>query len=145
MGFFSGLFHTITRPFEEVGHVVGDVLGIDSNAQADAIRDAASQQAAAAIQAANTQAEAARQASLAQTAMINQQAQAAAQTQQATINQSVLANQIAAQQSQQQPQTQIDLTANTAGDGSDPRRKYQGIGGGLSVGGSSGGVGIRLT
>ncbi|QYD70145.1 hypothetical protein KZJ38_07510 [Paraburkholderia edwinii] len=122
---------------------VGKVFGIDPSGQADAIRDAANQQAAAERAAADAQAQATRDAAAAQSAQVNQQAQAVAQAQQATINQSTIANQIAAQQSQQQPQTQIDLTANTADDSSDPRRKYQG--GASSVGGTNGGVGIRLT
>jgi hypothetical protein len=121
---------------------IGKVFGIDPSAQADAIRDAASQQAAAEKQAADAQAQATRDAAAAQSAQVNQQAQAVAQAQQATINQSTIANQIAAQQTPQ-PQTQVDLTANTADDSSDPRRKYQG--GASSVGGTNGGVGIRLT
>ncbi|MDR6206961.1 hypothetical protein [Paraburkholderia graminis] len=145
MGFLSHVFHALTNPNPfKAAQEVGKVLGIDPQAQADAIRQAAATQAAAEIDAANRQAEATRQASLAQTAMLNQQAQAAAQAQQATINQSVLSNQIAAMQTQQ-PQTQIDLTSGTVSDGSDPRRKYMGGSGGSSVGGTSGGVGIRLT
>ncbi|PTR04327.1 hypothetical protein C8K18_101807 [Paraburkholderia sp. GV068] len=145
MGFLGNLFHALTNPNPfKAASDVGKLLGIDPQAQADAIRQAAATQAAAEIQAANTQAEATRQASLAQTAMLNQQAQAAAQAQQATINQTILSNKIAAMQTQQ-PQTQIDLTSSTVGDGSDPRRRYMGNGAGSSVGASSGGMGIRLT
>ncbi|TXC86449.1 hypothetical protein [Paraburkholderia azotifigens] len=146
MGFFSGLIHALTNPNPfKAAQSAGQLLGINPQAQADAIRQAAATQAAAEMQAANTQAEATRQASLAQTALVNQQAQATAQAQQATINQQTLANQIAAMQQQQQPQTQVDMTSSNVGDGSDPRRKYQGVGGSLSVGGGSGGVGIRLS
>lgn len=122
---------------------IGKVFGIDPGGQADAIRDAANQQAQAAIDAANKQAEATKQASAAQVAQTNQQAQATANAQQAAINQANLSAQLAAQANNPQPQTSVDLTSQSS-DSTDPRRKYQG-GSGSSVGGTSGGVGIRLT
>ncbi|KVE35689.1 hypothetical protein [Burkholderia sp. BDU5] len=127
---------------KKVVGAVGKVFGIDPGSQADAIRDAANQQAQAAIEAANKQAEATKQASAAQVAQTNAQAQASAQAQQAAINQANLSAQLSAQSQQQQPQTQVDLTSQSS-DSTDPRRKYQG--GTSSVGGTNGGVGIRLT
>lgn len=130
---------------KKVVGAVGKVFGIDPGAQADAIREAAQKQADAQLQAAQQQAEATKQAAAAQVASVNQQAQATAQAQQATINQSTIANQIAAMQTAQ-PQTQVDLTSNATDDSSsDPRRRYMGSGSTTSVGGTSGGVGIRLT
>lgn len=123
---------------------VGRVFGIDPEDQADAIRQAAQQQADAELAAAQKQADATKAAAAAQTASVNAQAQATAQAQQATINQSTIANQIASQQTTQ-PSTQVDLTSNAASDDStDPRRKYMSASP-SSVGGTNGGVGIRLT
>ena len=123
---------------------VGKVFGIDPGSTADAIRDAAARQAQAAIEAAQKQADEMKRASAAQVAQANQQAQAAAQAQQAAINQANLSAQLnAQQQNQQPPPTQIDLTSQPTDTGTDPRRKYQG--GTSSVGGTNGGVGIRLT
>jgi hypothetical protein len=118
---------------------LGDTFGF--NKQAAAIEDAANQQAAATKAAADAQAAAVQQASQAQAAQVNQQAQATAQAQQAAINQNVAAQQAAASQQSTPETVNVDLTS-AGSDSSDPRRKYQG--GASSIGGSSGGVGIRL-
>jgi 3-oxoacyl-ACP reductase-like protein len=120
---------------------VGKVFGMDNG---DAIRDAANAQASAAIEAANKQVQATKDAAAASVAQVNSQAQATAQAQTAAINQSNLNAQLQeqSQNQQQQPQTSIDLSGGGA-ESTDPRRKYQS--GQSAVGGTNGGVGIRLS
>lgn len=126
-----------------VGKTVGKVFGIDPSGQADAIRDAAAAQAAATERAAKEQAEATRIASAQQVQQVQQQSAASAAAQTASINQAAIANQMA-EQAAQAPQEGTPDVQLGEGDGSnDPRRKYKG-GGGTAIGGTTGGVGIRL-
>lgn len=143
MGFFNSVVKAVTAPVRVVGKAVGAIFGIDPGRQADAIREAAQQQAQAEIEAANRQAEATKRASQVHVAQANYQAQAAAQAQQAAVNQANLSAQLSAQAQQAPPQTQIDLTSPTTPNSTDPRRKYRG--GARSVKDTNGGVGIRLT
>ncbi|KAG0163970.1 hypothetical protein DFQ30_010697 [Apophysomyces sp. BC1015] len=142
----GGVMGDIVSPIGDIAGAVfkpiGKALGIDPGGQAAAIKEHADRQAQATLEHANRQAEATKRASSAQVAQINAQAQASAQAQQATTNQANLSAQLQAQANQPQPQTQVDLTSQSS-DSIDPRRKYRGAA--SSVGGTHGGVGIRLT
>jgi hypothetical protein len=110
---------------------------------ATAAAEAAKQQAQATRDAADTQATVARDAASQQAASIRDQASAAVAAQTAAINQSAVAAQLASQQAAQPQEGTPDIQLNGYGDSSDPRRRYQG-GGSPSIGGTSGGVGIRI-
>jgi len=82
-------------------------------------------------------------ASASQASHLTQQAQGAAYAQQAAINQANLATKLREQEQHnaQVPTTRLEVASAT---NPDPRRKYRGAGG-ASVGGTAGGMGIRLT
>lgn len=118
------------------------VFGKDSDGDAQAIRDAAERQARAQEEAANKAAETARQAAAQQAKQAQNSAAAAVSAQTAQINQAAQAAQLA-EQIQNQPQESTTPDVNIGGDdASDPRRKYRG--GNSSIGGTQGGVGIRI-
>lgn len=103
-----------------------------ADAQAQATRDAA-----------DVQAQATRDSSTQQAVSIRDQASAATAAQQAAINQAATAAQLAAQQAAEPQEGTPDIQLDGAADSSDPRRRYQGAGT-PAIGGTSGGVGIRL-
>lgn len=130
-----------------VGGINKTIFGKDSDGDAQAIKDAAERQAAAQEAAAREAAETARKAAAQQADQARAQASAATAAQTAQINQAAqaaqLAEQAAAAQAAQGSNTP-DVSVTPAGDSSDPRRKYRTDGGGSSLGGTSGGVGIRI-
>ncbi|AOB33380.1 hypothetical protein AKI39_03580 [Bordetella sp. H567] len=119
-----------------------NISGNDGGKAAAAQR-AAEEQAQATRDAANTQAAAVRDASTQQAASLRDQASAAVAAQTAAINQSAQAAQLASQQAAQPQEGAPDIQLNGYGDSSDPRRRYQG-GSAPAIGGTSGGVGIRI-
>lgn len=125
-----------------VGGINKTIFGKDSEGDAQAIRDAAERQAQAQEKAAAEAANTARQAAAAQAQQAKDSAAAAVNAQTAQINQAAQAAQLAASAEATPKQ---DNTPNVSiGDtgATDPRRKYQG--GQSSIGGTSGGVGIRI-
>lgn len=120
-----------------------NVLDMGKTAQLNAATSEAAEQAQATRDAANVQAQATRDASTQQATSVRDQAAAAVAAQTAAINQQAQAAQLAAQQAAQPQEGNPDIQLDGFADGSDPRRKYQG-GGQPSIGGTMGGVGIRL-
>lgn len=121
------------------------IFGKDSQGDADAIRQAAETQAAAQEAAANKAATVAREAAAQQAQQSRDQAAAATAAQTNAINQNQQAANLAAQAQASQAElgsNTPDVTVTGPADSSDPRRKYQG--GQSSIGGTSGGVGIRI-
>jgi hypothetical protein len=125
------------------GEGSNNIFDMGKTAQAEAAAKAAAEQAAAIRQAADIQAQATRDASNQQAASIRDQAAAAAQAQVATINQQAQAAQLAAAQAAAPQEGTPDVQLTGYEDGSNPRRRYQGASA-PSIGGTSGGVGIRL-
>lgn len=121
-----------------------NILDFGQTAQLTAMREAAEKQAAAIKYQSDQQAASAREAAALQTKQMRDSAQAAASAQQTSINQAATAAQLAAQAAAapQEGSPDVQLGADGSGSG-DTRRKYRG-GGVSSVGGVSGGVGIRL-
>jgi hypothetical protein len=149
MGWFSHFFHDIT---DVVGGVVDAVTGGDTSGQkqADAIKQAGDQQAAAQAAAAAQAKQAADAAAAAAQQQIAAQQRAAAQAQQNAINQATIAAQQAAQamaDSQRQAannQVTVDASSNvTQADDADPRRKFRQ--GGAPASPTSGGGGISIS
>jgi hypothetical protein len=98
--------------------------------------------AEAAAKAAERQAQAQRDAANVQSAALRDQTAAAVAAQVATINQQAMAAQLASRAQDQPQEGAPDVQLDNATDAGDPRRKYRG--GTVSIGGTSGGVGIRL-
>jgi len=135
----SGLLKSVTNvlsKFDPIG-----ILGGDD--QLKEAKRAAEAQAQATRDAAEAQAQATRDAATQQAQSLQQQAVASAQAQQATINQAAVAAQQAAQLAAEPQEGTPDVQLGNAADSSDPRRKYQGSSA-SPVGGTSGGIGIRL-
>jgi hypothetical protein len=142
---------------KSIVHAVGGMFGNDTadasgaQAQADAIKQAADQQAAATAAAAQKQKEAADAAAAQQASQAQASAQAAAQSQMQSINQAQIANQQAASQAEdaaKQAQTNtvtVDTTQNAESDDDslNTRRKY--AQGGGKIGPTAGGSGISLS
>jgi hypothetical protein len=120
-----------------------NILDMGKTAQLDAVTSAAAEQAQATRDAANVQAQATRDASTQQAASVRDQAAAATAAQTAAINQQAQAAQLAAQQAAQPQEGAPDIQLDGFEDANDPRRRYQG-GSQPSIGGTLGGVGIRL-
>lgn len=118
------------------------IFGKDSDGDAQAIRDAAERQARAQEEAANKAAETARQAAAQQAEQARNSAAAAVSAQTAQINQAAQAAQLQSQIEAQPKEPAAPDVNLSSDDGSDPRRKYRGGSG--SIGGTEGGVGIRI-
>ncbi|OZI20060.1 hypothetical protein CAL26_21130 [Bordetella genomosp. 9] len=119
-----------------------NVTGNDGG-RASAMADQAAEQAQAVRDQANQIAQSQRDAAQVQTAALRDQTAASVAAQVATINQQQAAAQLASAQAAQPQEGNPDVQLDGAGDSGDPRRKYT-SGGSASIGGTSGGVGIRL-
>jgi hypothetical protein len=147
----SGLKKIVSKIDPFTAKVVDPVLGesglpnITGNdgGKAAAAQAAAEAQAQATREAADKQAAAVKAASVQQAASMRDQAVASQQAQVAAINQSTQAAQLQAQLQAAPQEGSPDIQLDGFGDGSDPRRRYQG-GGAPAIGGTVGGVGIRL-
>ncbi|MEJ1593525.1 hypothetical protein SMA75_20235 [Escherichia coli] len=126
--------------FGGVAKVTNKMMGIDPEANKQAIEDAANKQAEATRQAAETQAAAAKQAADQASQQARQQAESANMALQQSINQQQTASQIRDQTKPVEEAT-VDLTAGQSEEDlarkRNPRAAYQG--------GGSSGTGIRLS
>ncbi|OWT75446.1 MULTISPECIES: hypothetical protein [unclassified Achromobacter] len=125
------------------GEGSANVFDMGRTAQAEAAAAAAAQQAQATRDAANLQAQTARDTANQQAASIRDQASAQTAAQVAAINQQAQAAQIAAAAAAAPQEGTPDVQLSFGDDENNPRRRYQG-GSSPSIGGTAGGVGIRI-